>query len=141
MSISSYTHEFMPEMYFEQIYHVWEGYLRKIPVERRTISRLVCFANTPPNMIYLFNYTEYYLEHWLVINLLRNFDFCYFLTAAVLLSSDIFLLFLVSNLINHVSLRIKVKKKYSEWIWRFEACEGKKVKFTYIGTLLGFKFD
>jgi hypothetical protein len=22
-----------------QIYHVWEGYLRKIPVERRTISR------------------------------------------------------------------------------------------------------
>ena len=25
--------------YFEQIYHVWKGYLRKIPVERRTISR------------------------------------------------------------------------------------------------------
>jgi hypothetical protein len=24
---------------FEQIYHVWEGYLRKIPVERRQISR------------------------------------------------------------------------------------------------------
>jgi hypothetical protein len=23
----------------EQIYHAWEGYLRKIPVERRTISR------------------------------------------------------------------------------------------------------
>ena len=22
-----------------QIYHVWEGYLRKIPVERRTISQ------------------------------------------------------------------------------------------------------
>jgi hypothetical protein len=42
--------------YYEQIYHVWEGYLRKIPVKRR---------NTPPNMIYLFNYTEYYLEHWL----------------------------------------------------------------------------
>ena len=47
--------------YFIQIYHVWEGYLRKIPVERRTISRaerrenlvsrLVFFANTPPNMI------------------------------------------------------------------------------------------
>ena len=47
-----------------EIYHVWEGYLRKIPVERRTISRaewrgkfslgkffvsrLVFFANTPP---------------------------------------------------------------------------------------------
>jgi hypothetical protein len=29
------------------------------------VSRLVFFANTPPNMIYLFNYTEYYLEHWL----------------------------------------------------------------------------
>ena len=53
---------------FIQIYHVWEGYLRKIPVERRKISqtewrgkcslktgilknfvsRLVFFANTPP---------------------------------------------------------------------------------------------
>ena len=44
------------------IYHVWEGYLRKIPVERRKwrgkislktgegnlVSRLVFFANTPP---------------------------------------------------------------------------------------------
>jgi hypothetical protein len=36
--------------------------------------------------------------------------------------------FRVSNLINHVTLRIKVKKKYSEWIWQFDACEGKKVK-------------
>jgi hypothetical protein len=45
-------------MNHEQIYHVWEGYLRKIPVERRKIaepkgegnlvSRLVFFANTPP---------------------------------------------------------------------------------------------
>jgi hypothetical protein len=26
-------------IYFEQIYHVWEGYLRKIPVERWKISR------------------------------------------------------------------------------------------------------
>jgi hypothetical protein len=34
----------------------------------------------------------------------------------------------VSNLINHVTLRIKVKKKYSEWIWRFDARESKKVK-------------
>ena len=41
---------------FEQIYHVWEGYLRKIPVERQKkfraegnlVSRLVFFANTPP---------------------------------------------------------------------------------------------
>ena len=49
--------------------------------EGKLISRLVFFANTPPkhdslstgifsqiplpNMIYLFNYTEYYLEHWL----------------------------------------------------------------------------
>jgi hypothetical protein len=36
--------------------------------------------------------------------------------------------FRVSNLINHVTLRIKVKKKYSEWIWRFDAREGRKVK-------------
>ena len=36
--------------------------------------------------------------------------------------------FPVSNLINHVTLRIKVKKKYSDWIWRFDAREGKTVK-------------
>ena len=36
--------------------------------------------------------------------------------------------FRVSNLINHVTLRIKVKKKYSELICRFDAREGKKVK-------------
>jgi hypothetical protein len=29
------------------------------------VSKLVFFVNTPPNSIYLFNYTEYYLEHWL----------------------------------------------------------------------------
>jgi hypothetical protein len=34
-------------------------------VEDNLVSRVVFFANTPPNMIYLFNYTEYYLEHWL----------------------------------------------------------------------------
>ena len=34
--------------------------------------------------------------------------------------------FRVSNLINHVTLCIKVKKKYSEWIWRFEAAKVKK---------------
>jgi hypothetical protein len=27
--------------------------------EGNLVSRLVFFANTPPNMIYLFNYTEY----------------------------------------------------------------------------------
>jgi hypothetical protein len=53
-------------VYNEQIYHVWEGYLRKIQVERRNkfpdpiskgnlVSRLVFLANTPPNMIYLFH--------------------------------------------------------------------------------------
>ena len=63
-------------VYFIQIYHVWEGYLRKIPVERRKISRAEWrgkfslktgfFSQIPlPSMIYLFNYTEYYLEHWL----------------------------------------------------------------------------
>ena len=38
---------------FEQIYHVWEGYLQKIPVERQKsegnlVLRLVFFTNTPP---------------------------------------------------------------------------------------------
>ena len=42
----------------KQIYHVWEGYLRKIPVLRLNfprirlgkffVSRLVFFPNTPP---------------------------------------------------------------------------------------------
>ena len=56
---SSYLDMFSKEgWYCIQIYHVWEGYLRKIPVERRQISRaerrrnlvsrLVFFANTPP---------------------------------------------------------------------------------------------
>jgi hypothetical protein len=30
--------------------------------------------------------------------------------------------------------RIKVKKKYSELIWRFEAREGKKVKYVFANT-------
>ena len=52
------------------------GICEKIPVERRKISRAEwrgkfslktgIFRNyPPPNMIYLINYTEYYLEHWL----------------------------------------------------------------------------
>jgi hypothetical protein len=55
----------------EQIYHVCEKYQskdEKFPEpkgEGNLVSRLVFFANTPPNMIYLFNYVEYYLEHWL----------------------------------------------------------------------------
>ena len=58
--------------YFIQIYHAWEGYLRKIPVERRKIfpaewrGKFSLKTVIPlTNMIYLFNYTEYYLEHWL----------------------------------------------------------------------------
>ena len=42
--------------------------------------------------------------------------------------------FRVSNLINHVILCIKVKKKYFELIWRFEAREGKKVKYVFANT-------
>jgi hypothetical protein len=53
----------MQGLNFIQIYHIWEGYLQKIPVEGNLVSRLVFFANTLPTMI--FNYTEYYLEHWL----------------------------------------------------------------------------
>jgi hypothetical protein len=64
-----YVYHILQQWNFEQIYHVWEGYLQNIPVERRTIS----WADTPPNMIYLFNYTEYYLEHWFVV--FRNIQF------------------------------------------------------------------
>jgi hypothetical protein len=33
------SHTHLKKWYAIQIYHVWEGYLRKIPVERRKISR------------------------------------------------------------------------------------------------------
>ena len=34
--------------------------------EGNLVSKLVFFSQISlPNMIYLFNYTEYYLEHWL----------------------------------------------------------------------------
>ena len=37
--------------------------------EGNLVSRLVFFANThPKHDIYLFNYTKYYLEHWLPVN-------------------------------------------------------------------------
>jgi hypothetical protein len=79
---------------FEQIYHVWEGYLRNIPVERRKISladrRWKFSLKTGislkyPNMIYLFNYTEYYLEHclnkwYLLFVVFRNILFLLFVS-------------------------------------------------------------
>ena len=39
-----------------------------------------------------------------------------------------------TNLIAHVTLRIKVKKKYCEWIWLFDAREGKKMKYVFENT-------
>jgi hypothetical protein len=39
--------------------------------------------------------------------------------------------FRVSNSINHVTLRIKIKKNYSEWIWRLGAREGKKSEIRF----------
>ena len=60
------------------------------------VSRLVFFGNTPHNMIYLFNYTEYYLEHWL------NKKYLLF----VVFRNILFLLFITWQLLNT--------------IWRFE---------------------
>ena len=54
--------------------------------EGNLASRLVLFfANIPHNMIYLFNYTEYYLEHWLnksylLFVVFRNILFSLFVT-------------------------------------------------------------
>ena len=43
-----------------------QGFIFKTYIFNCTEKKeMVFFANTPPNMIYLFNYTEYYLEHWL----------------------------------------------------------------------------
>ena len=55
-------------MFGRGIYEKYQSRDEQFPepnVEGNLVSRLVFFANTPPNMIYLFNYTEYYLEHWL----------------------------------------------------------------------------
>jgi hypothetical protein len=62
--------------------------------EGNLVSRLVFFANTPPppNMIYLFNYTEYYLEHWL------NKYYLLF----VVFKNIIFLLFVTWQLLNTI---------------------------------------
>ena len=59
---------------YEQIYHIVRDICEKYqspdetfpkPIgEWKLVSRLVFFANTPHNMIYLFNYAEYFLEHW-----------------------------------------------------------------------------
>jgi hypothetical protein len=101
------------------------------------VSRLVFFAITPPNMIYLFNYTEYYLEHWpnkyyntLCLSFSGIFWFYWGFFRNVLTCYKPFEIFLF----------LLFFYGYSEWIWRFESREGKKVKYVYIGTLPGFKF-
>ena len=73
--------------YCEQIYHDWKRYLRYIPVERRNISRA---RRTLAQLIIPFvcrfqEYFKFTSEH-----------------------------FRISNLINHFTLHIKVKKNYSQ---------------------------
>jgi len=62
-------------------------------VEGNLVSRLVLFANTLPNMIYmyLFNYTEYYLEHWVNNTFCLSFSGIFF-----------FLLFVTWQLLNTI---------------------------------------
>ena len=84
------------EKNIQQIYHVWEGYLRKRPIDRREIFRadrqVKCSLKTgifsqivPPNMIYLFSFTEYYLEnclnkYYLLFVVFRNILFSLFVS-------------------------------------------------------------
>jgi hypothetical protein len=42
--------------------------------------------------------------------------------------------FRFTDLINHDTLRIKVKRKYCELIWWFQARESKKVKYVFANT-------
>jgi hypothetical protein len=49
-------------------YQSRDGKFLKPIGERNLVSRLLFFANTPPNMIYLLNYTKYYLEHCIINN-------------------------------------------------------------------------
>jgi hypothetical protein len=46
-------------------YQLRDGKFHEPKGEENLVLRLVFFANTSPDMIYLFNYTEYYLKHWL----------------------------------------------------------------------------
>ena len=52
--------------------------------EWNLVSRLVFFANTPPNMTYRFNYNEYYLENcvnkYLLFVVFRNILFSLFIS-------------------------------------------------------------
>ena len=50
---------------FVEKYQSRDGKFHEPKGEENLVLRLVFFANTPPDMIYLFNYTEYYLKHWL----------------------------------------------------------------------------
>jgi hypothetical protein len=106
--------------YFEQIYHDWEGYLRKI-TSRETkfpepkgqgnlVSRLI------PNEFGVLRHAR--LKQW------NTFTSEHFR---------------VSNLINHVTLRIKVKEKYSEWIWLRHARVKKWNTFSQIPRYRGKK--
>ena len=66
---------------------ICEKYLSR---DENLVSRLVFFANTSPIMIYLFNYTKYYLEHWLN----KKYPlFVVFRNILIGLFSDIFVLF------------------------------------------------
>jgi hypothetical protein len=38
--------------YFEQIYHVWEGYLRKLPVERRNFPSVPWYLRKRISLFY-----------------------------------------------------------------------------------------
>jgi len=70
--IENFRHYITMQVNFEQIYHGRAGYLQKIPVERRQISRaetareilyqdwnLSQILRTTVIHVYLFNYTEY----------------------------------------------------------------------------------
>jgi hypothetical protein len=96
--------------------------LQKIPILRLNFPR-----QSAREIFCLSSYFTCNLELVIFLSVvIWHFFYCFTLTSEH---------FWVLNLINHATLCIKVKKKYSEWIWRFEAHEGKKVKYFFANTI------
>lgn len=112
----------------------------KLMDEGNLVSRLIFFTNSPPNMIYMFNYTKYYVESLLnklyflfVVSINFIILMVYFSRKLMLCNYPTFTSghFRFSNLTNHVSL-LKMVKKDRFWMifGRLRLARGKNTNTT-----------
>ena len=112
---------------------ICEKYLSR---DENLVSRLVFFANTSPIMIYLFNYTKYYLEHWLN----KKYPlFVVFRNILIGLFSDIFVLFFTHQYITSYGTDMGIKGHQSSislatvqtWVLKALARKMRKTNMRY----------